>query len=494
MKKVMLFLLSILLISSVYGLTTYPDEFSTTIIQDTLENYTMEVFYNLTNTPHNFTIYNITFSSLPYFDFGVIDQLDVNETKSFNFTIRTNETFDTTFLPKLEYFYLVDSIKEPENYTIAVLGNGFNPTLVEMNKQDILIFDNLDTINHTITDLDTNNQLEVMPNASVTFLLDEIKVYNFVDEQSNIGLEVNVTTNDIQAPTRDDQLYEFYDFKVKSIYEVENFSMDFLAPSSQINYNEKTSGLIIFRTNEDLFNINLVSDNWLNFSRNNFNLSQDTYVFFNVTPRDIKYNNQTDKTYSKEIKITGDNIADKTISFDIYVKPANVTEVEGDKTKFIFETMTAEDTIQYCENKYGDDPRDWEGTCEIIVVNITTTEYKDRILNPDLTEEKVQQYFSADERFDSDLGTLKTIIQDTDKKSNEKIDLVVEAMENLSKQVNENTQKTQDTKQTVDNFKKNENVKTYGGMIIGFVVVIGLIIFAFKRNQWVKAMTKKRRI
>ena len=99
------FLLFILLLSVVQGITIDRSEFDETVVELRSQNFSIAVTYD-NQTEHNFTIYNVTFKDVPHFTFYPIHNLSMNETKIIDMSVRANDTFNMMFLSKLKYYYL----------------------------------------------------------------------------------------------------------------------------------------------------------------------------------------------------------------------------------------------------------------------------------------------------------------------------------------------------------------------------------------------------
>ncbi len=460
--------------TGVFGLELNPDTFNIDVIEDIRQNYSLTVYYQQNVTPHNFTIYNVTFEPVEHFKFGVINNLSLNETKTLDFSVKTNETLEQDYLTRLKFFYLTNETKIPANRTITITGTGFLPIELDAFLNDTLLFYNNDTINHTITDIDNLEEFDVDVNMTHTFLIDELKNYSFVDEETLIGFEVEVKDNKYLQPTVNPSYYIPYTFSVESRHLPTNLEIVLTPPFSPINYNDKSSGVLILRPNETIYNLKMESDSWTTFSENNFDLVSEKIVVFTVNPQDITRTNQTGMDYEKVIKFTADNLDDMEKTFTIHINSRNFSQPDDDKPQIFVRLMTPEEQAEYCEDRDWDDP-----FCHVEEKNQTVIQYRDKIYTKNYTEAELDDLTDADEDEQDAIATLKTKVENMEKLIKDTLGLFGGQLGNLTDKVNQNLDKQDETHWFVTSVRRDWNL---GGIGLGLLVII-LVAFFVKNKR-----------
>ncbi len=157
------------------------------------QNYVSQI--NLTNIG-NETMYNITFSQLPYVYFSnVPEKLEPNQTAQATINIQPVSMDTSTSV----IFYKKTTITAtPQMYTVYATSTNFNPSFITIRQNDTIRWVNLDVINHTATAIDFSWSYDITQNYSPTRQFQDIGFFNYFDSINNYGAVVNVTTNIVE--------------------------------------------------------------------------------------------------------------------------------------------------------------------------------------------------------------------------------------------------------------------------------------------------------
>lgn len=302
--KLILILMAILLITSVHA---YLEVSQTNININPSVNEEKTYSVNVTNR-NNFRIYNIQFTALSGFTFTSIDQLEINETKQLNFTAKftTPSTFTTT--STIRFFFYSNVSELSQTFNVTILDTGFNPTSIQIRRDDSIIFTNLGTISHTVTSTDFNYALP--SNTSRTVVFPTIKSIDYWD--ANIGFHgtINVVSKQIGYLTTNPDNDITISFNINTNYPSTSISYELIENSFQVNYNGQTESMLkVLNTGSNpAINITLTGHSWLSFDENNFNLSSgnNNYLIFKIKPL-IYLTSDTNKTHTLNINIMGAN-------------------------------------------------------------------------------------------------------------------------------------------------------------------------------------------
>ena len=351
---------------------------------------------------------------------------------------------------------------------------------------DTIVFTNKDTINHTITDIDTSSSQILKPNQTYEMAITELRTYNMLDVQSSTGLTINVSTNIVQTPTKNPSFDISYSFQLKSVYPKTALNLSFTPPKSAMEYDESSLGVFIFRPDNDIFNLHLESDGWTTFDDNDFDITGEKILFFTFTPKNITQTDQTGKTYNKTITITADNIEIQQLNFNVFLNQHNFTTSSGggSNTTVIVRLPTLDELDSLCQSVGYNDT-----FCQAKIKNQTLIVYENRTIDPNLNEQDVVDFFSGQGEDKIDLGTIKTEVQTG-------LDDVEKATKNNTERLNdldrrfanlEALMKRVDT--FLNNIKTNENAKTFGSIVL---LIMSVVIVLFVGRK-VKAKIQKNR-
>lgn len=308
-------------------------------IQPTYQNITVNTNQDYT-IPLNFTmygtnqsIYNISLVDAPgYLSFDIIPQINLGQSISSNLRIKTSTAFNTNINAKFRGYYLTPSDQQPINYYVNITPLSFNPGNVNVYQGDNLIFINQDTIRRHI--YSSYFDTFIYSNATYNYIFNNIETTYVCDRDfTYMGcLAINVRNKTYGSTTFMESNDRIFNLDLKSI--LEETEMDFAMSISNftLDYNGGIEGLITVYNNGEKEGKNIyLKDDWVTFTPNYFNVAPHTskLVIFVITPH-ITSANQTNMTYNRNIQLAGDNVAQLSKAYSVFINYHFFTAGEND--------------------------------------------------------------------------------------------------------------------------------------------------------------------
>ena len=345
----------------------------------------IRVYYD-NETVHRFPIYNITVSDMEGFTFIPIKKLNYNETGYINYTYINQVAFDNTTEAVLSYLYLVNTTKTPTEEIIEINPFEIDPANKTIYQNDTIIWLNTGGQNHTITNINNlGDTHRVDVGKNYTRLFQDIGTFDYYDQKTNMGGIVYIRSNIIETYSHSPN----YDSDIQFNIGIENldaqFEIDLIPSTFSMKYNDRKKGVIRLSGNSTLYSVHLEGQ-WLTFEENDFDTSEDMIFYFNITPKNIDQNDETNKTYNITLEITTDNagILNTVIPIFIEYHDFRINDSLGD---VVLIPMTPEQTFSYCNRP----EVNWTGICSRYLKNNTVKEYVPRVLHPDINETTVAE-------------------------------------------------------------------------------------------------------
>lgn len=473
-KLLILFLLFGLILSNVSAILM-PDLIDIDYIVNEKKTGNFSVFYDYNTTQHNFTIYNITVEGIPYTNFTMIPSLDINKSALIYYNINIEEPYVGDDQGKLIYYYFTNITRQPRNVSIKVNSTGFHPVNTTIYQNDTIIWESVDPVNnHTVTNLDNPEDRILLPPWSRYFQnYPDKSVINFYDEYTSIGGQLIIKDNIVEAYTHTPGYdmpitfsFNFLSTDIEADVIPDNFTMD---------RNEEDSGVLRLKSQIKIFNLHLEGD-WFTFETNNFDLEGTELIEFTIDPKNITLTSETNMTYNKEIRITGDNIYSTTITIPIFINFANLTDEEEEDVLMVYRTMTLKQQRQFCEDI------DWEdSTCQKYLKNDTYPVYVERKIRPELNESDFIAFIDAPDDIIESNDRVKSKIEESDSSTSTRLDNIESRMTTYEKSLGILTDNINIVTDYVLNLKKNKIFSSVLFWIIVFILVITLGIFLLIR-------------
>jgi len=309
MKKLTIFLLCIVLISSVSALTISPNPIN---IQQQINQ---EKVYSLTiNNTINFPIFNFQFSDSSTYGFSFPDILIPEKSLVIiNFTINPTQAFSGTLNSVVSFRYNASVPTEVSTYNMNITSNGFSNNFMTIRQGDTITWKNLDTIVLSVSSTLFSNT--ILPTESFSYTFNQIGTFDYQDPswqefsgfKSKVQVISRTSTEQIHNPNYDIIQVFNLDLSAKpTILEITPTENSF-----QVTAIGSTEGLIKIKNvgNETATGIKITSDsNWITPKEDNFQLNpqEQKFVAYEISPL-ILETNQTNQTYDLNITIKASN-------------------------------------------------------------------------------------------------------------------------------------------------------------------------------------------
>jgi len=280
-----------------------------------------------------FKLFNITFED----DFISMNKFDLepNENKTFTVTIDKDKTFDGQIRLRGDYYTDVGYSNETKT-VIVDYDNGFDVCNLELIVGDKVVWVNdvLDDIK--LKNYETGNYFATIPeNTNYT------KVFNYPEEFHYYGTIIGIpftevcylNVKDKEGYVHNSEYDGVIDLKINLIYPLTTITKTILTDEYNIDYGSSKEDILKIENtgNKIAKTIHLHSD-WFSFDINDFDLEpgESKNIGYKITP--IIYNtNDTDKTYTKTLKIEG-NFETLEHDFKITIPYKDIGSLIGNTT------------------------------------------------------------------------------------------------------------------------------------------------------------------
>jgi hypothetical protein len=278
---------------------------------------------NATNT-FNFTIVNIKFSNLTGFNFPNLS-LSGRESKMINFSVLRTDPGSKTLSSTISFNYYVDIPKQIQTHYINLTDSGFSNNYLTIRRGDTVTWINKDTISREISSALFNYNIQ--PNQSNSYTFNQLGEVSYQDLVLFYGATIKVINetedNLVQNPSYNKQL----SINLQVSLNPTNISYSNNIQNISMKYTDSKEGLIqITNTgNETSQAVKLTATSWIRFDTNNFDISPGNtkYVVYHIEPAVFK-TEDTNKTYTPQIKIKGINTPEFTNSLSIFIEYADI--------------------------------------------------------------------------------------------------------------------------------------------------------------------------
>lgn len=275
----------------------------------------------LTNN-HNFTIFNISFSSTDFVTYPKISSLAPNTSVDSSITVNVPTESIVNLQSTVSYVYFGNFSQEPKTFDINIYQYGiFNPNSVVAMIGDTIRFFNKDSLNHYISSPYFDVQVPI--NGNYTYTFTETNEFFIVDDDWQTQCSVSVISNLGEEAIHNAEFDQIFYVNLNSQYSETSLFVEFVGESNfNIENHQSDEGLLrITNTGDQLaHSIHLSSNKWIDFNQNNFNINtgDSKYIIFTITP-DISNITETDQNYTLPINIKGINTQEVIKNVDLFV-------------------------------------------------------------------------------------------------------------------------------------------------------------------------------
>jgi len=276
----------------------------------------------------------------------------------------------------MSFLYLENITSTPETHNITLTSSGISLNSISIKQGDTISWYNSNqTETLTVTEENTEWSITISP------LNHSEKTFNDIANISYYcgiyGADIFVESNLGEELKHNEAYDKPLRINLNSTYAPTNISLEIFIDSFRLDYNEVGYGVgrITNNGNFTALDINL-SMPWAVFDNNSFNLEKEKskIINFAISP-EITKTADTNKTYIKELELSGTNIdaIKKNISIFIKYKKINESEETGTYTMDEVRKML-EEMLKIAGNE---------------TENTTTIIYRDKPVHYNFTEEEV---------------------------------------------------------------------------------------------------------
>lgn len=411
------------------------------------QNITKQVILSNHNT---YPLYNINFQNNPYISLNTsINKLLPGQNTTTTLNIFSNQNINKII--KLIGYRNMSSVGSSDNnYTIDIISSDLKcDSFTSLIVGDTINFINNNTFYDIKVQTPSKNIITIPKLSSKSLILNENGEYLYYLDNafSNIICDLNVQSlNGLVA--------EFYNFNLTTNIEFPQTSIiaqTFTNKYTMNFFDTKSDTMKVMNNgNTTAYDIHLSGD-WFTFNTNDFNLKpgQSQNINYNINPANfITTTNQTNKTYVKNITISG-NFKNYTQSFNIHINQAIINENKTNQTGFI------EYVKEFCKQN----PTICGSGQQIIYK--TVGDNKDIKLN--LTQNQAQQLFEY-------MITTLNNVQLTNDIVKAKTNNISENINNINKVIQNNTKNIQETHQ-------NQQTQTTWVTLFWATLIFVILIF-----------------
>lgn len=280
---------------------------------------------NLTNN-YNFDIYNLKFYNLEGFNFPSIN-ISKQSVKQIDFNVLTNYSFEGQKTATINFKYIGNIPEEITTYILTITSSGINEQTnnhLTVRIGDSIRWVNNEEVTHSLQS--TSFESIINPGSSYTKQFNTIGTF----EYRTIVAGITFFTGTIDVINRTGEYlvtnpdYDFnYQINLKSIPDPTSLESSLSQKNYTIEATLYKDGLITITNNgsKKAESVKLYSDsNWITFDENNFDLESNDlkYIKFRITP-EIFEKEQTNKTYTINIKIKAINTEEKIENLNVFI-------------------------------------------------------------------------------------------------------------------------------------------------------------------------------
>lgn len=424
-----------------------------------------ETFTLTLQNTFDFIIEDFSFKNLSGFIFPNII-LQPNETKNIEIKVNRPDNIFTTIISKVSFNYLVDIPSETKTHKINITGSGFKPEFLTIHQGDTITWTNMDDIKHTVTSSTFDHDIETGNVVSIVF--DQLGEINYQDlilfYPGVITVLDRLSPQKVHNPSFDRDL--IVDLNV--IIDPTQLEIESLGNNFTVSTIGTTEGSVRIKNigNETAQRIELSSSsNWIEFLEQDFDLEKDqqNFVDYKISPL-IFSSNETNKTYSIDIKIKGSNTEEKNFTIQVFIPFSIVSDDfntnEGFVSWFTNVYCPKNPQILFCNNTIQSG-----GETKIIIrdpeipINLTTTEVFAML-------KRIQRIEDSNQRTNNQINSLLDQISSTNPQ--------------LLKLLNESVTQQSENERVI---KRDKNVRWIFGFFIFTSILILIMAFMVRKYR-----------
>lgn len=321
MKKEVIFIFGILLISLVSAQVSIVQN-PFTINQKVGDT---NVYQFTINNSENYPVLDFTFGNLNSMGFNFSNTtIPANSTRTINMTVTPTSAFSGASPQNVQFNFYANIPMQVSTYDVYINQDGFSPNYIPMRVGDTIIFHNQDTIVHNVFSGYFNQNLQ--PNSTYSYIPQSTGEIDYYDsgwsEYTKFHGVLNVISRTSQEEVHNPNLDFTWNLNLNFYLNPTNITYELIDTNVTASPTSSSQGLIKLTNtgNYDASKIHLSSSNWITFDKNDFDLTKGSqkYVTFTVYPV-VSSTNETNKSYSVPVIISGNNIDNQTKNVNVFV-------------------------------------------------------------------------------------------------------------------------------------------------------------------------------
>jgi len=330
MNKILLLTLSIFLINlATAQLTIDPQPLEV----ETQVNQQISYLINIFN-PYNFEILDFQFGNLKSLGFTFPNiTIPANQSKSVTIIVLTTSSIHQNLQVPVSFRYFVELSSEPETHNINIEDpEGFLPNYLPIHQGDTIIWKNKHSVNLDLVIEGATYEIPV--NSTIQHTFNNLGTFNYYDIYLGYSGTIEVLNKTSHEKAHNPNYDINWVVNINSILNPTNLSVDNSKKDYEIEYGKFKKGLLTITNNgsekAELIKLTSESD-WISFNKNNIDIEpgEEDWVEYSITPI-VFSTNETDKTYTLNIKVKASNSGEYTKTINVFVPFKEITNTFGD--------------------------------------------------------------------------------------------------------------------------------------------------------------------
>lgn len=281
-----------------------------------------QIDYQITITnDYLFDIFDFNFGDLTSkgFTFPNIT-VDKNSSKEITILFKPTSSVHENLNIPVSFKYFVELPLETKTYDINITDpNGFTPNYLPIKQGDSVRFNNKHTVSFNVNI--EGNVYNIPVNSSITHQFNTISQVHYEDTYFHFYGTIDVLNKSKKEKAHNPNYDINWGVNINSILNPTTLQINNSKTNFEIIYGKSDFGEITIKNNgnELAESVNLSSNDWISFDKNNINIEpgQVRHIEYTIVPNSLETNN-TGKTYEINIKIKASNSQE-------YIKKINVS-------------------------------------------------------------------------------------------------------------------------------------------------------------------------
>lgn len=313
------------------------------------------VFSLRLNNSNDFSVYNVSFSSVPDFEFPFVSKLVSGEVKNVQFVVESSSVYSAGRVSVVSFLYPLNVSVPRRSFFVNITPGGFVPSSVQIRSGDSVVWRNL--LNHSadVRDLGTGFPGFMLASGGVfNQSFGVVKNFSFYEFPEGFTGSLRVVARENVSLVHSSVFDVPVTFSVSSVLNPGSLELKVLSTDLRGGLNGSVEGVLQVRNLDDEASLGIVTlssnSSWVSFGSNGFALNplESRFVYFNVSPKGLTSTGQTNRSYSLLFSASASEglVASKSVGF--FVEFANLSVFSVNGTTFVINRLGVNETILYC--------------------------------------------------------------------------------------------------------------------------------------------------